>query len=318
MTYTSQTVGGLPIMGLFDDWDDSARANEKVPPLNKAFPYGTQPVRGVNLGGWLIIEPFITPSFFDKYASSLGVVDEYTLSKKLGSTQAKQTVETHYSTFVTEDTFKQIQAAGLDHVRIPFGYWAVQTYDDDTFVPQVSWRYLLRAIEYCRKYGLRVNLDLHSVPGGANGWNHSGRQGKIEWLIGPNGAQNGQRTLDIHRKLSAFFAQDRYKNIIALYGLVNEPKMITLNATTVVNWSEQAYKLIRGNNYEGKIVFGDGFRGLSTWEGEFSGLDGMVLDVHQYVIFNTQQISLTHQNKIVFACSNWSDQMTKSIDTSTG
>jgi len=31
-----------------------------------------------------------------------------------------------------------------------------------------------KAIEWCRKYGLRVNLDLHAVPGAQNPWNHSG------------------------------------------------------------------------------------------------------------------------------------------------
>lgn len=38
-------------MGLFSEWDDSARANDKVPPLNEPFDYGKQPIRGVNVGG---------------------------------------------------------------------------------------------------------------------------------------------------------------------------------------------------------------------------------------------------------------------------
>lgn len=35
----------------------------------------------------------------------------------------------------------------------------------------------LRA-DWARKYGLRVELDLHSVPGSQNGLNHSGRIGQ--------------------------------------------------------------------------------------------------------------------------------------------
>lgn len=38
-------------MGLFSEWDDSTQANSNVPPLNKPFNYGKQPVRGVNVGG---------------------------------------------------------------------------------------------------------------------------------------------------------------------------------------------------------------------------------------------------------------------------
>jgi len=30
--------------------------------------------------------------------------------------------------------------------------------------------YFLKAIEWSRKYGLRINLDLHAVPGSQNGW----------------------------------------------------------------------------------------------------------------------------------------------------
>src|SRR5690606_8392529 len=64
-SFTSETVGDLPIAGLNSEWDDSARANPNVPPLNKPWgSYEKLPIRGVNLGGWLSLEPFITPSLF--------------------------------------------------------------------------------------------------------------------------------------------------------------------------------------------------------------------------------------------------------------
>ena len=81
----------------------------------------------MNLGGWLSLEPFITPSLFDTYQVGMNIVDEYTLTQHLGP-QAAQTLEKHYATFVTEQTFAEIQAAGLDHVRIPYSYWAITTY----------------------------------------------------------------------------------------------------------------------------------------------------------------------------------------------
>jgi glucan 1,3-beta-glucosidase len=318
LTFTDRKVGGLPVMGLWNNYDDSARANDNVPPLNAPFPYGQMPIRGVNLGGWLIIEPFITPSFFSSIDSRFGVVDEFTLSSYLGASKAAQRIEQHYADFVNESTFSDIRDAGLDHVRIPFGYWAVMTLKGDSFVPTISWRYLLRAIEYARKYGLRVKLDLHSVPGGANGWNHSGKLGIIGWLNGTDGDLNGQRTLDIHEQLATFFSQPRYKNVVTMYGLVNEPKMIVLDADKVIAWTSKAHAVVRKAGYQGYIIFGDGFRGLNTWKGEFSGLDKMVLDVHQYLIFNVGQISATHSSKVRFACQGWSQQMAASVNTSTG
>ena len=318
VTYTEETVGGLSVMGLNSSWDDTKRANDNTPPLNKPWEYGTMRYRGVNIGGWLSLEPFIAPSVFEQFTSSDGVVDEWTLCEKLGTLQARTQIEQHYSSWVNEQTFADIQAAGFDHVRIPFGYWAVTTYDGDPFVAQVAWRYLLRAIEWARKYGLRIKLDLHGAPGSQNGWNHSGRQGAIGWLNGTDGQLNGQRTIDIHKQLAQFFTQERYKNIVTMIGLVNEPKMTALDTDVVMNWSKNAINAIRGEGFDGLIIFGDGFMGLDKWQGELTGLENTVLDAHQYVIFNVQQIVLNHYDKISFACEGWTEQSKRSMNTATG
>lgn len=317
VTYTDETVGDLPIMGLNSTWDDSARANEHVPPLNESFPYGLQPIRGVNLGGWLSLEPFIVPSLFDPYDPSEGIVDEWTLSNRLGP-DASSTLEKHYAKFITEQDIREIRDAGLDHVRIQYSYWAVKTYSPlEPYVKRISWRYLLRAIEYCRKYGLRVNLDLHGLVGSQNGWNHSGREGTINWLNGTDGTLNRNRSLEMHDQLSKFFAQDRYKNIITFYGLVNEPLMLSLPVKNVLEWTTDATRLVQGNNITAWIAFHDGFLNLSKWKKMLKGNDvpdKMILDTHQYTIFNTGQIVLKHRDRLNLICNDWW-HMIKQINT---
>jgi glucan 1,3-beta-glucosidase len=86
----------------------------------------------------------------------------------------------------------QIAAAGLNFVRIPIGYWAIEVLDGEGFLPNTSWQYFLKAIQWARKYGLRINLDLHALPGSQNGWNHSGRLGSYNVLFGPMGIANAQ------------------------------------------------------------------------------------------------------------------------------
>lgn len=316
-TYTSETIGGLSVMGLHSSWDDSTKANDKVPALNEKWEYGKMPIRGVNVGGWLQLEPFITPSLFN-YPASAKVVDEWTLMQKLGSS-AQRVIESHYATFITKDDFVNIRKAGLDHVRIPFPYWAVTTYDGDPWLPKVAWRYLLRAIEYARENGLRVNLDLHSVPGSQNGWAHSGHQGDIGWILGPDGATNAQRSLDIHDQLSKFFAQDRYKNVVTIYGLVNEPKMLVIPPDSVIEWNKKAVSVIRGNGIDQDLVFGDGFLSLADWDDMFQGVDDrLVMDTHQYQIFNTGQLKLKHKDKINLACSGWTGLLVAANNPQTG
>ncbi|KAL4736835.1 glycoside hydrolase superfamily [Aspergillus similis] len=316
VTYTDETVGGLSIMGLNSTWDDSVAPNENVPALNKPFPYGSQPIRGVNLGGLLSLEPFITPSLFEGYSSD--IVDEYTLSTKLGDNAARK-LEEHYATFITEQDFADMAEAGIDHVRIPFSYWAVNPRDDEPYVAKISWRYLLRVIEYCRKYGLRVNLDPHGMPGSQNGMNHSGRQGSIRWLNGDDGEVYAQRSLEFHEKISKFFAQDRYKNIITIYGLINEPYMLSLDVEKVLNWTVTATELVQKNGITAKIAFHDGFLNLSKWKTMLkNGPSNLLLDTHQYTIYNVAQIVLNHTAKVSFVCNDWVGMIGEINSTSEG
>jgi hypothetical protein len=55
-------------------------------------------VRGLNIGGWLVLEPWITPSIFQNVDQSLGIVDEFTLTQKLGSQAAYNILKPHVST----------------------------------------------------------------------------------------------------------------------------------------------------------------------------------------------------------------------------
>jgi glucan 1,3-beta-glucosidase len=123
----------------------------------------------------------------------------------------------------------------------------------------------------------------------------------------------------VHDRLSKFFAQDRYKNIIKFYGLANEPQMTQLSITAVTGWTTNAYKLIRSNGLTGpNIVFGDGFMGLENWQGLLTGYSDLILDVHQYVIFNNDLIKFTHQEKVKYACQGWTQQAELSLNPSTG
>ena len=55
----------------------------------------------VNLGGWLVLEPFISPSLFQKYPQT---IDEWTLSEAMRSDTSPGggigQIEDHYNTFI--------------------------------------------------------------------------------------------------------------------------------------------------------------------------------------------------------------------------
>lgn len=81
-----------------------------------------------------------------------------------------------------------ILGAGLNWIRVPLAFWAIETWAGEPYLEGTSWksafyptslcelqlihrccRYFVRFLGWARKYGMRVCLDLHAVPGSQNG-----------------------------------------------------------------------------------------------------------------------------------------------------
>ncbi|KAG6876479.1 hypothetical protein C0992_012826 [Termitomyces sp. T32_za158] len=131
------------------------------------FNYGSDKVRGVSLGGWLVLESWITPSIFDN-TGDFRIVDEYTFGQYQDHTKAFAVLQAHWDSWITESDFRDIAAAGLNHVRIPIGYWAFDVSGGEPYI-QGQYPYLERAVSWAEKYGLKVIINLHGVPGSQNG-----------------------------------------------------------------------------------------------------------------------------------------------------
>lgn len=79
--------------------------------ISPGFPYGSEKVRGVNIGGWLVAEPWITPSLFDNTGNS-AIIDEWTFGLYQDYDTAHSALQNHWDTFYTESDFAAIAAAG--------------------------------------------------------------------------------------------------------------------------------------------------------------------------------------------------------------
>jgi glucan 1,3-beta-glucosidase len=132
--------------------------NSRLESRSLSFDYNSQKVRGVNLGGWLVTEPWITPSIYEKAGN--GAVDEYTLCQTLGKDAAKSLLSAHWASWITAGDLASIAGAGLNHVRIPIGYWSVAPLDGEPYV-QGALEYLDQAVGWAGGSGLKVIIDLH-------------------------------------------------------------------------------------------------------------------------------------------------------------
>ena len=81
---------------------------------------------------------------------------------------------------------------------------------------QLICRYFTKAISWGRKYGIRILLDYHALPGSQNGWNHSGKSGQINWMYGVMGIVNAQRHLETLRTLTQYISQPGIKEVVPM------------------------------------------------------------------------------------------------------
>ncbi|KAI8984881.1 glycoside hydrolase [Trametes punicea] len=300
-TFTYQNpFGGYWVDDPTDPYNNSARAQSFTPALNEPWDYSTDQIRGVNLGGWLVLEPFIAPALFEKYQNVTpspalpggNVVDEWSLSVAMLNDTSEgggiEQIENHYATFITEQDFAQIAGAGLNWIRLPMPYWAIETWPGEPFLAKTAWKYVLLAFKWARKYGLRIYLELHTVPGSQNGYNHSGRLGPVNFLNGFMGIANAQRTMDYIRYIAEFISQKEYEDVVPMFGIINEPLLGIIGRDQLTRFYLQAHDMIRDITGIGKgayIVIHDGFQGTGSWKDFLPGSDRIVLDTHPYVAF---------------------------------
>src|SRR5687768_10885012 len=113
-------------------------------------------LRGVNLGGWLVLEKWITPSVFKGTLAQ----DEYSLCQELGDKKDARFTE-HRQSFITRQDFIWIAEHGFNAVRLPIPHWTFGGFEP--FVECVQ--YVDQAMEWAEACNLQVILDLHTAPG---------------------------------------------------------------------------------------------------------------------------------------------------------
>ncbi len=250
-------------------------------------------LRGVNLGNWLVLEKWMGDSPLSRATAE----DDRALIDELGDAERAHALGEHYRTYVSEKDFAWMAQAGVELVRIPVPY---HLFGSPHHVGCVE--HLDRAFDWARTHGLRVLLDLHTVPLSQNGFDNGGYTGLCAWGRDP---ERRRATLDLLERMAARYAGDA-----ALWGIepMNEPVSLAVFVANVPKvkhhpdrivrsrpLSQRALKAFYQQFYERvrpvvgpgvKLVFHDRFS-LRAWD-DFDpgcGDDNVWMDTHQYVGF---------------------------------
>jgi glucan 1,3-beta-glucosidase len=256
-----------------------------------------KPLKGVNLGGWLVLEKWITPSLFE----GLKATDEYTFCQELGELAGAK-LKSHRNSFITAANFKWLAKRGIDAVRLPVGFWLFG--DAEPFIGCAE--YVDFTLKQAQHNGLKVVLDLHAAPGSQNGNDHSGRAGEVSWH---KDSSNIDRTLDI------------LKNIAAEYG--SHPSLIGIELLNEPGWHvpfrllrrfyERAYEIVRQiTGPKVAVIISDGFE-PGQWFNAMpeSTYKNLVIDMHLYQVFTPHDRALSLEGHISKALNQWRPEIEK-------
>ncbi|KAF5100481.1 hypothetical protein D0Z03_000803 [Geotrichum reessii] len=226
-------------------------------------------------------------------------VDEYHYTQWLGKDEAQKRLKEHWSTWYTKSDFDAIASYGLNHVRIPIGYWAFYLLDNDPYV-QGQEDYLDQALEWARDAGLKVWIDLHGAPGSQNGFDNSGLRDQWGWQNG----NNVDITLQVLDYISKKYGTPEYADVVAAIELLNEPLGPVLNMDGVKDFYQRGYDIIRKNCPNTGVAFHDAFQPLNYWNGflEMPSNWLVTLDHHHYQIFSPGEVSRSIDDHIGVAC----------------
>lgn len=208
----------------------------------------------------------------------------------------------HWATFYTESDFAQIAAAGLNHVRIPIGYWAFDTSAGEPYVRANQADFLERAVQWSRNHGLKVIIDLHGAPGSQNGFDNSGRKGAVNW---PNDQSNANRAANVISTIAARFA--KYDGTVTSIELLNEPAGFV--GGNILSYTKAYYNTgyynARSKFANAAIMIHDAFQGLSYWNGYMKPpqYKQVLLDTHIYQVFSPAEVARNQNDRLNTFCN---------------
>lgn len=270
---------------------------------------GGSKLRGVNLGGWLVLEKWITPSLF----AGLQATDETSYCVELGEAEATRRLHHHWDTFITRDDFAWLKNAGINAVRLPVGHWLFgkdypyhRSYQEARY-PFVEGGLAIvdKVFEWAGEFDLRVVLDLHAAPGCQNGFDNGGILDVCEWHTSEEYIEHSLALLE---RLA-----ERYGDQPTLHGIetLNEPRW-DIPTDLLKRFNLEAYQRIRRHCPPERVTvaFHDGFRSFREYAGFLQEPEfrNVALDIHRYQCFMDYDTSLDIFGHIRKSAVDWRDE----------
>ncbi|KAK7934736.1 glycoside hydrolase superfamily [Apiospora marii] len=243
---------------------------------------------GVNLGGWMVQEPFIDTEW---WAANCGdeVVDEWTCCANLGD-QCGPVFEKRYSSWFTTADIDVLASGGLKVLRIPTTYQAWIDLPGSKLYHGHQTAYIREiATHAITKHGMHVILDLHGLPGGVNNQTIGERVGGLDWWYNETALDWSMKTVDAVLDFIQTSGQPESYTLEPVNEPMDNPDDIgqpmSLSEKAAA-WLLQYYRAVLERaaavNPQIPVMLDDDFKGPEYWADSFAAGQNLVFDVHYY------------------------------------
>lgn len=182
-------------------------------------------LRGVNLGSYLLIEPWMTGlGDVVQTGDNIYLPDDWsirdTLQQRFGSKSDLDILKFFQDTFIQEYDFDSLSKLGINLIRLPLNYKIFHDDDGTVFHPMYHLDMIEKIVNQAGDRGMYVLLDLHGSPGFQNNEFHSGRQHQNKLFDPIHGETFREQTKNLWLKIASHFKDHP---AIMGYDILNEP-----------------------------------------------------------------------------------------------
>lgn len=254
---------------------------------------------GVNLGGWLIQEPNIDPTWWDTHSG--GAPDEWGLCKNLGS-QCGPVLEERYATWITKPDIDKVARSGATLLRIPTTYSAWIQFPGSQLYSGNQTTYLNDIATYAiEQHGMHIILDMHGLPGGINGLTIGEADGHWGWFYNQTNFDYSMQAIDA---IISFIQNSGHPEAYTLEPMnepTDNPNMAVFGTPAALSDKGAAWVLkyihavldrVASVNSRIPVMFQGSFKNEKYWSGNFTGHENLVFDVHNYYFEHRKTTSL--------------------------
>ncbi|GAA6044344.1 hypothetical protein JCM8097_004580 [Rhodosporidiobolus ruineniae] len=282
----------------------AAGPTASVTPTKETAWMPVEKVRGVNLGSLFVFEPLGCAA----YSS------EWPCIEALGLDALQTKFEAHWGGFYNETDFQEMARVGVNTVRIPLGYWTVDSLiQDGEYFARGSMKYLTQVLGWAKAAGLYVILDLHAAPGvQVPNQSFTGREMNTTGFFSD---ANYQRAYDCLANWTTMAHTEESWSTVAMIEVVNEPLQDSSTNLTSVYYPG-AQKAIRdaeaalGISCDGggksclAIQFMDKHWGSGDPSVSIDTSDHIAYDDHNYAQWIVSETNRTRDGYLSYICTN--------------